>query len=288
MTDKEKIAIERIKLASQISLHQYGEPLICAYSGGKDSDVMLSLFQRADIPFEVQNSHTTVDAPPTVYHIRKVFKELEGKGIKATINMPKLNGKPITMWTLIPYKRMPPTRIARYCCDVLKEQAGGGRMVATGVRWAESTKRKSRNPYEIVSKKENRISIGDEVMLNNDNDERRRFFERCELKAKSVVNPIIDWTDAEIWDYYNTECPHKNPMYDMGYYRVGCVGCPMASSGRWKEFADFPTYERAYKRAFKEMLDILGAKNTRWKDEEDVFRWWMEDKNIEGQLSLQL
>ncbi len=25
---------------------------------------------------------------------------------------------------------------------------------------------------------------------------------------------------------------------------------------------------------------------TRWKDAEDVFAWWMEDKNTEGQISL--
>ena len=39
--DKEQKAIERIKMASEMSLHHYGKPLVCTYSGGKDSDVML-------------------------------------------------------------------------------------------------------------------------------------------------------------------------------------------------------------------------------------------------------
>lgn len=90
--DLEKKAIERIQIASTMSLHHYKSPLVCTYSGGKDSDVMLELFKRSGVPFEVHNSHTTVDAPPTVYHIRKKFRELELQGIKATIEMPYYRG----------------------------------------------------------------------------------------------------------------------------------------------------------------------------------------------------
>lgn len=90
--DKEQKAIERIKLASTLSLQKYGEPLICTYSGGKDSDVLLELFKRSSVPFEVHNSHTTIDAPETVYHIREVFKDLEEQGYKATITKPTYKG----------------------------------------------------------------------------------------------------------------------------------------------------------------------------------------------------
>ena len=75
--DLEQKSIERIRVASKMSLHYYGQPLVCTYSGGKDSDVMLELFKRSKVPFEVYNSHTTADAPYTVYHIRKVFRNLE-------------------------------------------------------------------------------------------------------------------------------------------------------------------------------------------------------------------
>lgn len=78
--DKEKKSIERIKMASEMSLHHYGKPLVCTYSGGKDSDVMLELFKRSGIPFEVHNSHTTADAPQTVSHIRETFRLLETGG----------------------------------------------------------------------------------------------------------------------------------------------------------------------------------------------------------------
>lgn len=146
--DLEQKAIKRIQLASELSLKHYEKPLVCTYSGGKDSDVMLELFRRGGIPFEVHNSHTTADAPQTVRHIRKVFKGLEEKGIKCEIEMPKYKGEHITMWKLIPLKLMPPTIFSRYCCAVLKETGCPNRYIATGVRWEESKKRQSRSEFE--------------------------------------------------------------------------------------------------------------------------------------------
>lgn len=137
--DLEHKAIERIKTASIMSQSYYKKPLVCTYSGGKDSDVMLELFKRSGIQFEVHHSHTTVDAPQTVYHIRDVFKKLELEGIKCEITMPSL-----TMWQLIVKKKMPPTRLARYCCAYLKENDCKNRMIATGVRWDESKNRADR------------------------------------------------------------------------------------------------------------------------------------------------
>lgn len=80
MNQRIEEAIETLKLASEMSLKYYHKPLLLTYSGGKDSDVMLDLAIKSEIPFEVMNSHTTVDAPETVYHIREVFKRLRGGG----------------------------------------------------------------------------------------------------------------------------------------------------------------------------------------------------------------
>ena len=154
--DLEQKSIERIRLASELSLQHYKQPLICTYSGGKDSDVMLELFKRSGVPFEVQHSLTTADAPPTVRHIKEVFHDLELNGIKAKINYPTYKGERISMWRLIPQKKLPPTRLARYCCQVLKEEAGDGRYIATGVRWAESTARSGRSEFERLGKNKKR------------------------------------------------------------------------------------------------------------------------------------
>lgn len=239
MSDKEQKAIQRIKMASEMSLHHYGKPLVCTYSGGKDSDVMLELFRRSGVPFEVHNSHTTADAPQTVRHIRKVFSVLELEGIKCEIEMPTYMGDRTSMWKLIPQKLMPPTRIMRYCCSVLKETGCKNRYISTGVRWAESSSRKTRGEFEKIGNKKIEAENFSEVMLMNDNDARRRMTELCIMKHKMVVNPIIDWTDSDIWNYLLSEHIQYNQLYDLGYDRVGCIGCPMAGKKRWREFADF-------------------------------------------------
>lgn len=127
MSDLEHIAIERLKAASELSLHAYGLPLVITDSGGKDSSVIKELAIRSGIPFEVMHSHTTADAPETVRFVRAEAKRIEDMGIRYKINMPTYKGKPVSMWSLIPQKLMPPTRIVRYCCAVLKETSGAGR-----------------------------------------------------------------------------------------------------------------------------------------------------------------
>lgn len=252
--DKEHKAIERIRMASEMSLHHYNKPLICTYSGGKDSDVMLELFKRSGIPFEVRNSHTTADAPQTVGHIKKVFRELENQGIKCEIEKPTYKGKSTSMWKLIPEKLMPPTRIMRYCCSILKETGCANRYIATGVRWDESTARTDRSEFEKIGHTKSDREKFTEVMLMNDNDASRRMTELCMQKNKMVVNPIIDWTHSDVWKYIQSEHIATCELYQCGYNRVGCIGCPMASKKRYKEFADFPMYRQLYIRAFDRML----------------------------------
>lgn len=135
-----------------MSKEYYKKPLVVTYSGGKDSDVMLHLAETTldKTEFEVLNSHTTVDAPETVYHIREVFKRLRNHGIKTTIDYHiQEDGRPITMWNLIPQKSMPPTRIIRYCCQELKENGTPYRMASIGVRAEESSKRQGRDIFGV-------------------------------------------------------------------------------------------------------------------------------------------
>ena len=289
--DLERKAIERVQLASEMSLNYYGLPLVCTYSGGKDSDVMLELFKRSGVPFEVHNSHTTADAPQTVRHIRDTFRELELQGISCTVDYhKKTDGSCVTMWNLIPKKLMPPSRRMRYCCSELKEGGCRDRMIATGVRWEESYKRKERGMFETISRdKSNKSILPDEKMLLTDNGDARRLFERCQLKAKTVVNPIIDWKDSDVWEFYWNECKRHNPLYQMGYYRVGCIGCPIAGKARGKEFADFPSYKRAYIKAFDRMLEVRKERGLthQWKNGEEVFLWWMEDTDVQGQYIME-
>lgn len=123
--EKEKRAIQYLR-----SFEPEEEPYYLCYSGGKDSDAIRILAQLAGVKHECKHNLTTVDAPETVRYVRETIG-------KENINYPKES-----MWQLIVRKRMPPTRIARYCCEVLKERGGEGRLQITGVRWDESRKRK--------------------------------------------------------------------------------------------------------------------------------------------------
>ena len=287
MADKEQTAIMRLQTASAMSLKAYGLPLVVTTSGGKDSSVCVELAIRAGIPFEVMHNHTTADAPETVYFVRSEFKRLEGLGIKCTLYQPVYKGAPTSMWALIPQKLMPPTRLVRYCCSVLKGQGGAGRFISTGVRWDESTSRKAnRGIYEkIASEKTQRI------ILNNDNDDRRMLFENCRLKAKRVVNPIIDWTDDDVWGFIRDAKIPLNPLYSEGFCRVGCVGCPLAGKKREKEFARWPKYKDMYISAFDRMLEERKRRNKMqgsWRMGTtglDVFNWWMEYDILPGQMN---
>ena len=289
MADLEQIAIERLKAASEMSLQHYGLPLVVTDSGGKDSQVVKELALRAGIPFEIQHNHTTADAPETVRFVQAEAKRFEELGIKYTINLPTYKGKRTSMWSLIPQKLMPPTRVVRYCCAVLKEGGGAGRFITTGVRWAESSSRKnSRGIYEkLGSTKANNI------ILNNDNDDKRMLFENCRMKAKRVVNPIVDWTDADVWAFLEDAEAPINPLYGEGWCRVGCVGCPMAGTkGREREFLRWPRYQQMYINAFDRMLEERrrrGKLDGTWRvgvTGRDIFNWWMEYDILPGQVDL--
>lgn len=281
--DLEHKAIERLKAASDMSLRLYKQPLVITYSGGKDSDVLLALAERSGIPFEVLHSLTTADAPETVHHVLDTFKRLDEKGVKCTIDKHvQPDGSRMTMWNLVP-KMGIPTRLQRFCCRYLKETGGVGRFIATGVRWDESVARKkNRGSLEVIANKRD-----NSLILSNDNAEDRRLIESCQLKGKRVVNPIVEWKTEDVLDYIASEHICMNPLYECGFNRVGCVGCPMAGkAGRIFEFAQFPKIKAAYIRAFQKHLEYRmsrGRKSENWETGLDVFHWWMEDGVLPGQ-----
>lgn len=248
-----------------------------AYSGGKDSIVIKRLAEMAGVKFEAHYNVTSVDPPELVRFIKKQ------KDVCFDIPKDK-NGKPITMWSLIAKKKIPPTRIARYCCADLKEASGKGRLVITGVRWAESARRKNnRNLVNIsAAKKENRI------IYNDENDEARRMVESCYRTQKTLINPIIDWTDEEVWQFIKQQKLEYCKLYDEGYKRLGCIGCPMNTHQK-DELEKYPKYKKQYLLAFEKMLKNYDVPPRRWKSAQDVYDWFVGEapqKQIEGQQSI--
>lgn len=285
--DLEQTAITRLRAAAAMSEKLYDKPLLVTTSGGKDSSVCVALAERAGIAFEVVHNHTTVDAPETVYFVRQEFRRLEEQGIRCDIAHPVYKGAPISMWQLIPMKLMPPTRLIRYCTDILKARTGKGRFLVTGVRWAESGRRKgNRGIFETIPSNPKK-----KIILTHDEDDRGPLLQARHPMTKRGCNPIVDWTDADVWDYIRSERIPVNPLYSCGFNRVGCVGCPMAGKrSRQVEFARYPKYRQNYIRAFEKMIaerERRGKLDGTWNmgtTGEDVFHWWMEDGVIPGQI----
>ena len=282
--DKLDLAVKRLQNASEMTFYLYKMPLLLTYSGGKDSDACIEVAKIAGIPFEVQHSHTTADAPETVRHVRDKFRALELEGIRCEITYPTCKGQRTSMCDLIPHKLMPPTRLVRYCCEILKETAGRDRWIITGVRWAESAARKtSRGIYEANGGRKAKI------MLNSDNDDLRQLTETCASKDKRTGNPSIDWADDDVWALLRDRRVQCNPLYsEMG--RVGCIGCPLANRPcREREFLRWPRYKRLYLAAFDRMLKERTARGKQtygWQNAMDVYRWWMEYDVLPGQMDL--
>ena len=141
LSQKVKDSIERLKAFQP----RNGEGYYLAFSGGKDSVVCKALLEMSGVKYDAHYSNTSVDPPELVRFIIEKHPDVarEFQRFPATYKNSKLAGKRVTMWNLIPEKRLPPTRLTRYCCQYLKESGGDGRKVVTGVRWAESANRRA-------------------------------------------------------------------------------------------------------------------------------------------------
>lgn len=233
------------------------------FSGGKDSQCVLELVKMAGVPYDAHYNVTSVDPPELIRFIKEQYPEV-------LFEYPRYkDGKRITMWNLIADSNMPPTRHARYCCEKLKEYGGGGRLCVTGVRWAESVNRKNNQGMVTMTGRSKKVqkaltemnvnftrTARGGVVLNLDNDDSRRAVEMCYRTRKTLINPIIDWEEDDVWEFLNewVKVPHCK-LYDEGFTRIGCIGCPLQrAEGMKRDFARWPKYKEAYLKAFEKML----------------------------------
>ena len=114
------------------------------------------------------------------------------------------------------------------------------------------------------------------MILNNDNAETRQLVEHCYMQAKTTINPIIDWTDDEVWEFMHEYHIPYCKLYDEGYKRLGCIGCPMSGRAA-EEFINYPKYKDLYFKAFERMLENnkkYGIECS-WNNAEEVMEWWL-------------
>jgi len=258
--DRVQVAIDRIRQ------FEPEDGYYLAFSGGKDSVVIKRLADMAGVKYDAHYNITTVDPPELVKFIKQKHPDV-------------IRDRPETnMWDLIVQEGIPPTRRIRYCCEYFKEREALGRVSLMGIRWAESASRKNGwIPVHPRTGNKDQDRVDGIAIFNTDNDIRRKMIEQCLLKGTVTVNPIIDWSFEDVWKFIRAENIPYCSLYDDGFSRLGCIGCPNAGDGRWEQFNRWPHYFKLYLKAFERMADKReksGKEND--KDALGWMAWWMQ------------
>lgn len=207
-----------------------------AFSGGKDSAVLLDLVKKA-LPrdsFVVIFGDTGMEFPDTYEAIAITKKQCEEDG--TPFYSARSHFEPHESWKLFG----PPSRTLRWCCSVhkstpqtikMREITGKDNYTGldfVGVRRHESVAR-STYEYENYGKKQ---------------------------KGQYSFNPILEWTSAEIWLYMYINQIHINKAYTKGNSRAGCLLCPM--SGGCSDYIRHYNYSDQ----IDQYVDIIKASNS--------------------------
>lgn len=229
-----------------------GEVVEVAYSGGKDSDVILELTRMAGIKYRSIYKNTTIDPPGTIKHAMEQGAE---------VVRPKQ-----TFFQYLAYGGFP-NRHQRSCCSVLKEYKVLDRSIM-GIRCAESTDRDKRysEPTEC-----------------------RVYGKGRKKTTAEAFYPILDWTDNDVVDFIEERGIKVHPLYyrEDGTIdpkrRLGCMCCPLAYyKKRIEYFKRYPNMVKAYCRAAQKFIDTHPDNETVQKYG-DVFEWFTREVFFERQ-----
>ncbi len=216
------------------------------FSGGKDSIVLKDVIRRSCVEAELHYSVTTIDPPELIYYNRKFHPDV-------IWDYPK---KPFMV--AMSERGLPMRPHGRWCCQEYKESGPNStskcRLVVLGIRQAESSSRKSRQKEEQCYR----------------------------VKSKRMIHPLIEWTNDNIWEYIKTRNLPYCELYDQGFKRLGCVGCPFASQkNRDREFARWPRYRALYVKYIIRLYEK--NKHKPWaqvfKDGNDLAEAWITKIN---------
>lgn len=226
------------------------------FSGGKDSQALYHMMQLCDVPMHAYFSPTSIDPAENIRFIRKNYPEVEFTKIDKSI------------FDVFREMKVLPSMKIRWCCAYFKEKGGEGKVVCTGVRKAESVRRSKRNEIEVSGRKfsghmdefeqwqEKRIRKKVKNLNQDQFSDTKQTEVRCiNGKDKILLNPIIEWSEDDVWEFLNkvVEVPHCE-LYDEGYTRIGCVGCPMATTkNQIKQFLRWPHVKEKWIRAIMDV-----------------------------------
>lgn len=209
MKGLEQKAVEYIREKYELFKKQ-GYAFIVAFSGGKDSLVLLDLVSKALSPdeFYVVFSNTGMELQCTLDAVEKAKQHWSNlRFYEAESHM-----KPEQSWE----EFGPPGRRMRWCCSVhksvptilkLREITGNydvKAVVFDGVRAEESSQRAEYDDISVGAKNINQVNC----------------------------SPLLHWHSSELFIYLLNNNILINSAYRYGFNRVGCTICPMSSGWR--------------------------------------------------------
>lgn len=286
-------SVELLQKAEKIALNYDAEQgYFLAFSGGKDSQALYHIAQLAGVRFQGHMNLTSVDPPEIIRFVKKNYPEVE-------LNKP---GKSIFQSAV--ERKILPTMRVRWCCAEYKETAGAGKVTLIGIRKAESSRRAKRNEVEINNRKFSgdldgleeyrqeekakrirRKSREDGVNITNADEE--QTLGCIHGKESLLISPIIYWSEQDVWEFLNdvVKVPHCS-LYDEGWHRIGCIGCPMSShKQKMIENERYPHVKRNWIKAIKAIRNGGGMqKDYIWWN---IHKDWTPLRNVRGLLRTQ-
>lgn len=229
-----------------------GAPYYGLFSGGKDSVALKHVARMAGVPVVWHYNVTTIDPPELVRFIKRQHADVEW------VRSPRGN-----FFRRAAEVKGFPTRRCRWCCAEYKEQMVlTGSHLLMGIRAQESSARAAR--WALV----------------------QPHWRTSEL----VVNPLLRWEAEDLWDFIRGESLPYCGLYDDGFHRLGCVGCPNARKGRYVHFARWPKYERRWRYVFRRTWERRSGTVQRdgkpWFGDryfvcwEQMWDWWLSDARL--------
>lgn len=224
-------------------------PYYGCFSGGKDSCVIKEIARLGEINVVWHYNVTTIDPPELVRFIKREHGDVEW-------GIPPENFFKVALRTGFP------TRRARWCCEVFKEsRSPEGSVLVMGVRAAESVRRRK---------------AWGEVTAHT-------------KTGQYAIAPIFNWSDSEVWQFIKGRNLPYCELYDQGFKRLGCVGCPMDSRKK-QHLARWPHFDRRWRQLFRDLWEKRSGSTLRdgrewfgdrhFASADEMYDWWKSNESL--------
>lgn len=218
------------------------DDFVVAFSGGKDSQVILDLVTRV-LPvesFKAIFQDTDMELPCTYDIVSYTEEDYKYRFPNFKLYHAVSDRSALDLWK----QYGPPSRVNRWCCSVMK--------TTVFRRTMKEIHNTDKQPKVVVYEG-----------VRSDESVRRSGYERigANVKHPNLINcrPIFRWNDSEVFLYMFSRSIELNPAYRMGLTRVGCGVCPFASD--WSEYLIrriYPDISKKYVAVIEDMARNLG------------------------------